>query len=194
MGLVYGFHSLNPAVIRELLDLPTKEIRRRLIQRGVSPEQIGVESWDDDDDLDENEALTILASTREWDIDKSLEDIQALSGQGPGLAPLAAALREMESFRASQVPDRFHPRETGLMGIAMPATIKAAAAAAVPFMAPESRPRIGESKPSLFQRLFGHGVRARLSSDDYLWQHWTDFGKALQYAAEHDEWLGLHMS
>jgi hypothetical protein len=193
MGWVYGFHSLNPAVIRELLELPTDEIRRRLIQRGVSPERVGVESWDDPD-FDENEALTVLATTREWDVEKSLEDIRAYAGRDPGLAPVAAALREMESFGASQLPDRFHPRETGLMGIAMPATVKAAAAAAAPFMSPESRPRFGESKRSLLQRLFGHGVRARLSSNDYLWQHWTDFGKALQYAAEHDEWLGLHMS
>jgi len=192
MGWVHGFHSLSPAVIRELLDLPTDEIRRRLIQRGVSPERVGVESWEDAD-FDENEALTILATTREWDVDKSLEDVQALAGQDPGLAPVAAALREMESFRASQLPARFHPRETGLMGIALPATVKAAAAAAAPFVSPESRPRFGE-KPSLLQRLFGHGVRARSSSNDYLWQHWTDLGKALQYAAEHDEWLGLHMS
>ena len=112
MGWVYGFHSLNPAVIRELLDLSADEIRRLLIQRGVSPGQVGIESWDEDD-LNENEALTILASTQEWDVDKSLENIQALSSQDPGLAPVAAALREMESFRASQVPDRFHPRETG---------------------------------------------------------------------------------
>jgi hypothetical protein len=193
MGLVYGFHSLNPAVIRELLDLPEDQIRRRLVQRGVSPEQVGVGSWDEAG-FDESEALTILATTQEWDVHKSLEDIRVLSGLSPGLAPVVAALREMESFRASQLPERFHAREMGLIGIAMPATVQAAAAAAVPFMTPESRPRFGESKLSLLQRLFSHGVRARLSSNDYLWQHWTDFGKALQFAAEHDEWLGLHMA
>ena len=192
MGWVYGLHSLNPAVVGELLALPTPEIQRRLIQRGVSPQEVGVESWEDE--IDVNEALTILATTREWDVDKSLEDLQAIAGLEPALAPVAAALREMEDFRASKLPERFQPREAGLMGIAMPNTVAAAAAAAAPFMTPESRPRFGEKRQSFFQRFFGHGVRARLCSDDYLWQHWKDLGQALQYAFERSEWLGLHMS
>ena len=132
MGWVYGFHSLNPAVVRELLALQTDEIRQRLIQRAVSPEQVGVESWEED--IDENQALTILASTREWDVDKALEDIQAIASSDPALAPVAAVLREMEDFRASNLPKRFHPRETGLMGIAMPGTVEAANAAVRPFL------------------------------------------------------------
>lgn len=191
MGWVYGFHSLNPVVISELASLAAGDIRQRLIQGGIAPEQVGVENWDDD--LDENEALTLLATTREWDVDKSLDDIRAIASLEPEMAPVVAALREMESFSASGLAARFHSRETGLMGITIPATLAAAASAVGPFITAEGRKRLTSTKPSLVQRLLGGGVRGRLSHD-YLWQHWANFGQALQFASERGEWLGLHMS
>jgi hypothetical protein len=192
MGWVYAFKSLNPAVIRELTSLSTEQLRQRLLEGGIAPEDAA--TGPGEGNLDENEAMALLATTRECDVDKSLDDIRAVAALDPAMAPVLVALREMESFAASQLPERFHSREAGLMGIAMRATIAAAAVAVAPYIGPDGRRALTSTKESLLQRLFGGGVRRRLASDDYLWKRWSDFGLILQHASEHGEWLGLHMA
>lgn len=74
MGVVYGLHSLDPAVVARLIGASTRDLVKELQARGMVPEDVGSESWDE---IDENAALTQLATTKEWDVDKPMED------QGP---------------------------------------------------------------------------------------------------------------
>lgn len=130
MGWVYVFRSLDPRVIADLASTSRTDVVARLVGKGIAPEDAGCDSWDD---LNENTALSLLATTREWDVDKDLDGIESLAGLDPLLAPVKRLLREMEDFSASALPGRFQPQEVGLMGIAMPSTIAAALAAAEPF-------------------------------------------------------------
>ena len=191
MGWVYGFHSLDPRVIAELSAASRADVVARLKTRNLQPEDVGCESWDED--VDENTALSILATTREWDVDKDLGAIQAIAGLDPSLAPVRKLLGEMEDFSASALPDRFHPVEAGLMGIAVPETIAAALAAAEPFSGPEAR-RALSTPSTLMQRLLPGGVRKQLASDDVLWKRWTDLVEAMRWAHSRGEWLGLSMA
>jgi hypothetical protein len=191
MGWVYGFHSLDPTIVKDVLSISPAELVARLKAKGISPENAGCESWDDG--VDENSALTLLATTREWDVDKDLENIDQIAGLAPALIAIKKLLREMEDFRASGLPGRFHPTEVGLMGIAMPATISAALVAAEAYAKPEGRQLL--AKPSSWLNGLSTGsVRKRIASDDHLWKHWTDLVEAMRWAHTRSEWLGLHMS
>lgn len=189
MGWVYGFQSLDPKVIGELASASKADVVARLVAKGIGPEEAGCDSWDE---LNENTALSLLATTREWDVDKDLAGIEQLVGLDPLLAPVKRLLREMEDFSASALPRRFHPEEVGLMGIAMPATIAAALAAAEPFATPEGR-RVLASPSSWVQRLVP-GFRKQVASDDFLWKRWGHLLEAMRWADSRHEWLGLGMS
>ncbi len=45
MGLVYGFHSLDPAVVRRLIGTSTKDLIEELKARAILPEDVGSDSW-----------------------------------------------------------------------------------------------------------------------------------------------------
>ena len=111
MGWVYGIHSLSPAVIREISALSADEIGPRLRAAGLSMADAGGEEGNP---VHPNTALTLLATTRQWELDKSLDDIEGLIDLVPDLAPVRALLKEMEDFSASGVANRFHPEEIGL--------------------------------------------------------------------------------
>lgn len=191
MGWVYGFHSLDPAVIKELSSASPADVVARLKAKGISAEDAGCESWDDG--VDENNAMTLLATTREWDVDKDLGTIEQIAGLDPSLAAIKKLLRQMEDFSASGLPERFHPTESGLMGIAMPETIAAALVAAEPFTGPEGRRVL--AKPSSWLNGLSTGrLRRRIESDEYPWKRWSDLVEAVRWAHSRSEWLGLHMS
>jgi len=191
MGWVHGFHSLDPAVIKELSTASPADLVARVRAKGISPGDVGCESWDEG--VDENAALTLLATTREWDVDKDLEGIEQIARLAPSLAAARKLLRQMEDFSASGLPERFHPAEAGLMGIAMPDTISAALAAVEPFAGPEGR-RMLATPSSWLNGLSTGRLRKRIESDDTLWQHWTDLVEAVRWAHSRGEWLGLHLS
>ena len=191
MGIIYGFHSLDPVVLGRLVEAPTNMLVEQLKARGVPPEDVGGESWDE---IDENAALTILATTREWDVDKSMEDLRMIPGLAGELSPVGQLLREMEDFTASSLPQRFHPLEMGLMGIAMPSRIDAAAKAITPFTGDEGRARLSEARLTLFQRLLSSGLRKRIRGNPYVWENWMRLAEAIQWAHARHEWLGLHMA
>jgi hypothetical protein len=189
MGWVYGFHSLDPRIVGELTSASKADLVARLKAKGISPEDAGCDSWEDE--LDENTVLSILATTREWDVEKSLAAIEQLTALDPALAPVRRLLREMEDFSASGLPERFHATEVGLMGIAMPETIAAALVAAEPFAGVEGR-RALATPSSWMNRLFA-GVRKQIAADDFLWQRWTALIEAMRWAHSRGEWLGLGM-
>ena len=191
MGWVYGIHSLNPVVVREIAALSADEIGQRLRAAGLSMADVGGEEGDP---VHPNTAFTLLATTREWELDKSLEDIEGLIDLVPDLAPVRALLKEMEDFRASRVERRFHPDEIGLMGIAMPATIAVALVAARPYGGTIGRKKFEETPMSAIRRLLSAGLRKRLLTDDYVWDNWSRVGEAMEWADERGEWLGLAMS
>jgi hypothetical protein len=191
MGIIYGFHSLDPVVLGRLLDTPTNKLVEQLKARGVPPEDVGGDSWDE---IDENAALTILATTREWDVDKSMEDLRMIPGLAGELSPVGQLLREMEDFTASSLPPRFHPPEIGLIGIAMPPSIEAAAAAITPFTGAEGRARLSEARLPLWQRLLSSSLRKRIRGNPYVWGNWMRLAEAIQWANTRHEWLGLHMA
>lgn len=191
MGIIYGFHSLDPVVLGRLAETPTNKLVEQLKARGVPPEDLGGESWEE---IDENAALTILATTREWDVDKSMEDLRMIPGLTDELAPVGQLLREMEDFTASSLSPRFHPAEMGLIGIAMPPTIEAAATAITPFTGVEGRTRLSEVRLPLFQRLLSRGLRSRIRGNPYVWENWMRLAEAIHWAHTRHEWLGLHMA
>lgn len=191
MGWVYGFHSLDPGIIGELSSAPAADLVARLGRKGISPEEVGCESWDDG--IDENQALTLLATTRTWDVDKDLDAIEAITALNQSLGPVRKLLDEMQDFAASALPGRFHPAEVGLMGIAMPEAIALALSAVEPFTGAEGR-RVLSGPSSWLQRMVPGGVRKRVAADDHLWRHWNDLVEALKWSHSHGEWLGLHMS
>lgn len=189
MGIIYGFHSLDPVALGRLVETPTSNLVEQLKARGVPLEDVGGESWDE---IDENAALTILATTREWDVDKSMEDLRMIPGLAGELSPVSQMFREMEDFTASSLPPRFHPPEMGLIGIAMPPRIQAAATAIPPFTGPEGRARLSEVRLPLFQQLLSSGLRKRIRGNPYVWDNWTRLAEAIQWAHARHEWLGLH--
>ena len=191
MGWVYGIHSLSPAVIREISALSADEIGPRLRAAGLSMADAGGEEGDP---VHPNTALTLLATTRQWELDKSLDDIEGLIDLVPDLAPVRALLKEMEDFSASGVANRFHPEEIGLMGIAMPATIASALAAARPYGGASGRKKLEEAPISAIRRLLSAGPRKRLLADDYVWDNWNRIVEAMEWADQRGEWLGLAMS
>jgi len=191
VGWVYGIHSLSPAVIREISALSADEIGARLRAAGLSMADAGGEEGDP---VDPNTALTLLATTRQWELDKSLDDIEGLIDLVPDLAPVRALLKEMEDFSASGVANRFHPEEIGLMGIAMPATIASALAAARPYGGASGRKKLEEAPISAIRRLLSAGLRKRLLADDYVWDNWNRIVEAMEWADQRGEWLGLAMS
>jgi len=191
MGVIYGLHSLDPAVVGQLIGTSTKDLVRRLKARGISPEDVGSDSWDE---IDENAALTHLATTKEWDVDKSMEDLRMIPGLATDLSPVTQLLQEMEDFRASALPARFHAPEMGLIGIGMSPKIAAAAAAIAPFTGAEGRARLIEARLPWFQRLLSSGLRGRIRDNAYVWEHWTNLAEAIQWANSRNEWLGLHMA
>ena len=191
MGLVYGFHSLDPAVVARLIGTSASDLVKELKARGKTPEGVGSESWDE---IDENAALTHLATTKEWDVDKSMEDLRMIPGLATELTPVALLLEEMEDLTASSLPERFHAPEMGLIGIGMPPRIAAAATAIGAFTGTQGRTRLSEARLPLFQRLLSRGLRKRIRDDAYVWEHWTHLAEAIQWAPSRNEWLGLHMA
>jgi hypothetical protein len=191
MGWVYGIHSLNPAVLREISTLAPDLIGQRLRAAGLSRADVGGEEGDP---VDPNTALTLLATTRQWELDKSLDDIEGLIDLVPDLAPVRALLKEMQDFKASGIAARFHPEEIGLMGIAMPATIAGALAAARPYGGAGGRKKFEATPISAMRRLLSAGLRKRLLTDDYVWDNWNRIVEAMEWADQRGEWLGLAMS
>jgi hypothetical protein len=190
MGWVYGIHSLNPAVIREIATLSDVEIGQLLLAKGHSMAEVG----GDEGDPIPNTALTLLATTRQWELDKSLDDLERLIDLVPDLAPVRTLLKEMEDFNASGVERRFRPDEIGLMGIGMPQTIAAALAAARPYAGAGGRRKFEETPISGFRRLRSAGLRKRLLAGDYVWDNWNRLVEAMEWADQRGEWLGLAMS
>jgi len=191
MGWVFGIHSLSPTVIHEISTLSSDEIGQRLRAAGLSMADVG---GDEGEPVHPNTALTLLATTRQWELDKSLDDIEGLIDLVPDLAPVRALLKEMEDFSASGVARRFHPDEIGLMGIAMPATIAGALAVARPYSGASGRKKLEETPISAIRRLLSAGLRKRLLADDYVWDNWNRLVEAMEWADQRGEWLGLVMS
>lgn len=191
MGMVYGFHSLDPVVVRRLVGTSTKDLVAELKVRAIPPEDVGADSWDE---LDENAALLHLATTKEWDVDKSIEDLRMIPGLAIELSPVTHLLHEMEDLTASSLPERFHAPEMGLIGIGMPPRIAAAASAITLFTGAQGRARLSEARLPLVQRLLSRGLRRRIRDNDYLWERWTFLAEAIHWAHSRNEWLGLHMA
>jgi hypothetical protein len=187
MGWVYGIHSLNPVVVREIAALSADEIGQRLRAAGLSMADVGGEEGDP---VHLNTAFTLLATTREWELDKSLEDIEGLIDLVPNLAPVRALLKEMEDFRASRVERRFHPDEIGLMGIAIPATIAGALVAARDHTAGQSDARVRGDADLRHSPLCFAGLRNALLTDDYVWDNWSRVVEADGVGGPAREWLG----
>jgi hypothetical protein len=191
MGWVYGLHEMDPAVVREVGGLDGDALAERLARSGRTPGDLGL---DDLADASPNSALLALASRRSWDVDKSLEDLQALCALVPELSPIARVLREAEDMKAAAVPGRFHPEEIGLMGIAISDSLKAALPAAREFGAPEARERIASTRLPFLKKLTHGSVLSRWREDDYLWDNWRRVTEAVRSAAENGCWLGLETS
>lgn len=63
------------------------------------------------------------------------------------------------------------------------------------YVGPAGRERLAKAAPSsLLARMFVSGLRKRIRSDEYVWTNWTRVAEAIEWAAEHGEWLGLHMA
>ncbi|MEO8502076.1 MAG: hypothetical protein ABI565_14245 [Vicinamibacteria bacterium] len=135
-----------------------------------------------------------MATTKEWDVDKSMEDLRMIPGLVTELSPVTHLLQEMEDLTASSLPERFHAPEMGLVGIGMPPRIAAAASVITPFTGAQGRARLSEARLPLFQRLLSSGLRRRIRENTYVWEHWTSFAEAIQWAHSRNEWLGLHMA
>lgn len=189
MGWVYGFHSLDPAVVASVLAASPADLVARLQAGGYSPEDVGSEAWED---IDENAALAALATTREWDIDKSLDELRRVLEGRPELSSVSRLLGEMEDFTASGLPERFHPVDVGLMGIAMPETVAAAAAALEPYAGVDGRARLADIRLPMLKRLLSIGQPGRIREDDALWENWTRLTEAVAWAHGRGDWLGLH--
>jgi hypothetical protein len=191
MGWVYSLHEMDPVVVREVSGLDGDALAGRLARSGRTPGDLGL---DDFADASPNFALLALASRRSWELDKSLEDLQAVCTLVPELRPIARVLREAEDMKAAALPARFHPEEIGLMGIAVAESLKEALPSAREFGAAGARERIASTRLPFLKKLTHGSVLSRWREDGYLWDNWSRLTEAVRSAAESGSWLGLEMS
>jgi hypothetical protein len=184
---VVALHSLDPVVASELTFLPGAELARRLRERGVAAEGAG--EWDEDINL--HAALPALATTRAWPVGGSVRPLVAITRLSGELQPVRALFAQMEDVRAASLPPRTEADAPGVVGIALPATIAAAAAVFPAFATEEARGMLAEAPENLAWRLWTARVRRRIASEDGLWRHWLALGAALQWAQDRGEWLAL---
>jgi hypothetical protein len=210
MGFLYVLHRANPAAIARVLevfrgkpDLDWAGARLLFTELGRSkpPAAVG-DSWDDCEERFGSESwnlvLTIAASEASWDLDKSLDrpgdGLPGVAELLPELAPVRAVLTALESLHAAELPKAFQPPEFGLMGIAPPATVKAALPVAERYSRPDTRGLIGSvSLPWLKRASGGAATLSSWRGNDYLWDHWLRLMAAIREAASRNHALALGM-
>lgn len=211
MGILYAVHELDPARVRSLVgeftktpDLAAARAQELLQAFGKgTPEEADLEDWNElEDCLDDqgwNYLLRTAASVRSWDLDKSLDrphqGLPGLIDSVPEMAPLKQLLKEAQGFAVPGIPAEFHPCESGLMGIATPATLRAAVPVAQRYSGPAARSTIGSLKLPFLQRLFGgSGFLRSWNSDDYLWTYWSMLMEATIQVDSRNHWFGIELS
>ena len=191
MGVAYSVHEIDPertqSLVREFgksSDLSAQRAQDLLRGFGKQqPSDLNLESWDELEELVDESGWSYLlcegCSVRSWDLDKSLDrphqGLPGLTDAVPDMAPLDRLLKAVQGFAVPGIPEEFRAPELGLVGIASPDVLRAAAPVARRYSGTNARSEIGSLNLPFLQRLFGGAafLRELESRSEYLWTHWS---------------------